>query len=184
MLLYNRTEAESLYPYNQENTRTLRMVETPYKMNELSSSTDNSDRALDTNHANIWYRYPAYTASQDSDYTKLFSQPSVNWMSAQISARLKGVHPDGKTIVVPSESILSVADSWYQGTQLTIEMLQEMTILHIVDQIKNDYELTKQNDKLSAWVTLYSMDTGMNKFDRNNIKLNEKRGTHFYSWNY
>lgn len=184
MLPYIRTSAQSLPPYNQENTRTLKMLETPYKVNALSSSTDNSEYAIDTNHVDIWYRYPQFTASNDPDYTTLFSQASVNWMSAQITLRLKGVHPDGKNIVVPDNSILSVADSWYAGTQLTIEMIQEMVILHIVNQIRNDYELTQQNDKLSAWVQLYSMDTGLNKYDTNMIKLNERRGTHWYSWNY
>ena len=158
------------------------MSNAPYKVNSLSSSSDNADMNIDTNHVNQWMRYVAYTASKDPDYTKLFSQPSVNWMSAQIILRLKGVHPEGKDIVVPDSTILSVADSWYQGTQLTIEMLQEMTVLHIVEQIRNDFQLIEQNDKLSAWIQKYDMDSGMKKF--NDIKLNEKRGIHFYHWSY
>jgi hypothetical protein len=167
---------------NEENIRTYDMTVTPYQVNALSSSTDNSDRDVDTNAVNVWYRNVAFTSANDPAYTKLFSQPSVNWMSAQITLRLKGVHPDGKNIVVPDYTILSVADSFYQGTQLTIEMLQEMVILHIVDQIRNDYQLTQQNDKLSIWVTNYNMDSGLRKF--NDYKMNEKRGTYFHSWNY
>jgi hypothetical protein len=184
MLNYYRSENESLPPYNRENALSLRMLESPYKVNDLPSETDSSSRAIDTNHISPWYRNVAFTAAQDPDYTNLFSQPSINWISAQITLRLRGVHPEGKDIVVPDYTILSVADSWYNGTQLSIEMLQEMTILHIVDIIKNDYQTMEQNDKLSAWVQLYDMTTGMNKWDKGAIKLNEKRGTSYYSWNY
>jgi hypothetical protein len=183
MLPYYRSPIESIFPNNNENAKTLSMIETPFKNNTISSYTDNNVYAIDnTNHINVWYRNTAYTASNDPNYTELFSDSNINWMSGQITARLKGVHPEGKNIIVPNKSILGVMDSWYQSTQLTFEMLKEMVILHIVEQITNEYELTAQNSRLSPWVQKYSIDTGLKQF--NDIKLNENRGTHFYSWNY
>jgi hypothetical protein len=150
----------------------------------MSSSTDSVYREVDTNAVSPWYRYPAFTAAQDPDYTTLYNKGSVAWMSAQITLRLKGVHPQGKDIVVPDSSILSVADSFYRGTQLTVEMLQEMVILHIVGLITNDYQLLKQNDALSAWVQLYSMDTGLKQISDVESHVNQKGSTQFYNWTY
>lgn len=160
-----------------------KMVTSPYEAQQLSSSTDNSSNSsLNTNAINTWYRYPVHVGYDDPNYTSIFSKESVDWMSGQISLLLGGVHPEGKTIIVPDESILSVTDSWYQGTQYTLDMLQEMVIMHIVEQIKNDFQITTQNNKLSAWVMKYDITTGLKRM--NGIKLNEKRGTPFYSWNY
>jgi hypothetical protein len=184
MLPYHRDPSESYGPMNAENSLTWDMMYTPYETNKLSSSTDSAYLEVDTNAVNPWYRNVAYTASQDPDYTTLFGKESVNWMSAQITLRLKGVHPEGKDIAVPDSTILSVADSWFQKTQLTVEMLQEMIILHIVNQVRNDYELTKNNDKLTAWVQLYSMDTGLRQWSQPEDWVNQKRRTYAWSWNY
>jgi hypothetical protein len=184
MLPYQRSPAESFGPMNEENFVTWNMLYTPYETNKLSSSTDSALLEPDTNAINPWYRNVQFTAANDVDYTTLFSNQSVAWMSAQITLRLKGVHPQGKDIIVPDSTILSVADSWYQGTQLTVEMLQEMVIMHIVNQIKNDYQLTEDNDKLSAWVQLYSMDTGLRQWPSPEDWINQKRRTYTWSWNY
>ena len=184
VLTYHRQADESLGPMNAENRKTWAMVTDSYQPNALSSSTDSVYREVDTNAVSPWYRYAAFTAAQDPDYTTLYNKGSVAWMSAQITLRLKGVHPQGKDIVVPDSSILSVADSFYRGTQLTVEMLQEMVILHVVSQVTNDYALLKQNDALSAWVMLYSMDTGLKQFSDVESHVNQKRRTQFYNWNY
>ena len=182
MVPYYRFAGESTSSMNNENFQIWDMITTPYKLNSYSSSSDNSNKAVDTNHVNAWYRYTQYAAINDKNYTDLFNKTSLNYMSYQITIRLDGVHPEGKNIVVPENMILSVADSFYQGTQNTLAMLQEMIILHIVDQIKTDYEITADNNKLDAWVMKYSMETGLKQF--NDVKLNENRRTHFYSWNY
>lgn len=184
MLPYERHPDESTESMNKENFETWHMLTTPYKANILSSSTDNSKYELDTNDVSGWYRYAAYTALRDPDYTSLFSKESVKWMSAQISLRLEGVHPEGKYIVIPDQTILSVADSFYRNTQLTVEMLQEMVIMKIVEQVKLDFQVTIQNDKLSAWVQKYDMTTGLKQWSDVQSWINQKKRTNFYSWNY
>lgn len=184
MLTYQRSPEESSGPLNEENLKAFKMVTSPYQLNYLPSATDSQRYNVDTNSVNPWYRNVSYTAANDPDYRSLFNKQSVQWMSDQITARLKGVHPEGKNILVPKETILSVADSFYQNTQLTVEMLQEMIILKIVEQIRQDFELTKQNNKLSAWVQLYSMDTGLKQWSDAEDWINQKRRTHFYHWNY
>jgi len=54
--------------------------------------------------------------------------------------------------------------------------------MFIVDQVKSEFELRAINDNLSIWVTMYTPETTLRKF--NDIKLNERRGTHYYYWNY
>ena len=180
ILPYERTPDESSGPMNADNMETWKMLTTRYVPNELESSTDSAYLEIDTNRVSPWMRYTAFTAMQDPDYTTLFNQESVKWMSAQITLRLKGVHPKGKEIVVPDSSILSVADSFYRGTQLTVEMLQEMVILHIVSQVSNDFQQLQQNDALSAWQMLYSMDTGLKQISDVESHIRQKRRTHFY----
>jgi hypothetical protein len=160
------------------------MLNTPYKVNAKSSSTDNVAYEVDTPHVNVWYRHVQYAGYDNKNYTELFTKHSVQWMSLQISLRLRGVHPEGKTIVVPDSSILTVADSFFNGTQLTIATIQEMVVMHIVDQVKNDFELIQQNDKLNIWQTLYSMDTGLQRISQVSSHINDRRPTHHYAWNY
>jgi len=182
ILPYRRNPNQSYSSDNSDEELAYKMVTTPYVGERRSSSTDNYSYALDTNAVNVWYRNVMYAAYDDPNYTYLFSPESVDWMSAQISLRLRGVHPEGKNIVVPDETILSVADSFRQSTGYNLGMLQEQVVLHIVSQIVTEFQTIAQNDKLSAWVQLYSMDTTMRQF--NDIKLNERRGTHGYVWNY
>lgn len=180
ILPYERTPDESSGPMNADNMETWKMLTTRYVPNALESSTDNAKLEIDTNHVSPWLRYTAFTPLQDADYTTLFGKESVKWMSAQITLRLKGVHPEGKEIIVPDSSILSVADSFYRGTQLSIEMLREMIILHIVSQVTNDFQQLQQNDALSAWQTLYSMDTSLQRHSSTESWIRQKRRTHFY----
>lgn len=180
VLPYERDPSESTGPMNNENKKTWNMTTTRYRPNALDSSTDNVKLEIDTNHVSPWYRYAAFTPLQDADYTTLFNSESIAWMSAQITLRLKGVHPEAKDIVVPDSTILSVADSFYRGTQLTVATLQEMVIMHIVSHITNDFQLLQQNDALSIWQTLYSMDTGLKQISDVESHINQKRRTFFY----
>lgn len=185
MLTYKRTPIESINALSNGSIAkdSYDMTITPYKRNTKVSITDNAANGIDnTNVVNFAYRYPIFTGVNSNTYLQLFSDSSVDWMSFQITKRLEGVHPDGKNIVVPKETILSVCDSFYQGTQLTVEMLQEMVVMFIVEQIRNDYQVTKQNDSLSIWVTKYDLESGLKRF--NGIKLNEKKRAPYFYWNY
>ncbi len=180
MLPYNRELSRPLYATQEIDQA---MVTTPYKVNALLSSTDSvSNYGLDTNNVDSWYRYVAYTSTRDPNYLELFTKVSVDWISLQITLRLQGVHPEGKKIVVPDETILTVLDSFFNKLNLKPEQIREQVVMYIVEQVKNDFQITEQNDKLSAWVMKYDVTTGLRRYS--DIKLNEKRGTHFYSWNY
>lgn len=181
MLPYVRTkELEDVLYAMSDTPETLNMIYTPYSVNARSSLTDNY-RNADTN-SDINYRYSAFSYADDSDYKDIFSSQSINWISNQITIRLKGVHPEGKNIVVPDKTILSVLDSFWNKTFKDSQRIREQVVLYIVDYVKNDFQVTEQNDKLSPWVQLYSEDTGLKRF--NDIKLAERRPTHYYSWHY
>ena len=180
MLPYNR---ELSYPQYDNLQKDYQMIWQKYKTNELPSSTDSViNYGIDSKDTNRWYRYSAYTAENDPLYQAFFSDDNLNWMSVQITNRLKVVHPEGKNIVVPNQTIASVADSYWNKTFLTSETIREMTILYIVNQVTTDFQITQQNDNLDAWVQKYDITTGLRQF--NDIRINEKTKTYFYNWNY
>lgn len=179
MLPYDRRLSEPLYMAQEP---VMDMMYTPYITNNPKSSTDSTDYANGSVNVNGLYRNVVYTSFNDPNYTSMFSDSSIAFMSNQITNRLKGVHPEGKNIVVPKETILSVADSYWNKNYNYVPVIQEQVIMFIVNSIKTDYGITSNNEKLTAWVQKYTPDTGLKQF--NDIKLNENRGIHFYSWNY
>jgi hypothetical protein len=179
MLPYDRKISEPLYLNEETN---MKMMYTPYITNNVPSSTDSTDYTIGNPNMNGLYRYPVYQSFNDKNYKNMFSEQSLQFMSNQITNRLKGVHPEGKNIVVPKETLLSVSDSYWNGNYTDIPTIQEQVIMYIVNSIRTDYGITSNNEKLSAWVQKYDMSTGLKRF--NGIKLNEDRGIHFYSWNY
>ena len=108
-------------------------------------------------------------------YYVFFSKANILFISLEISKRLKGVHPDGKNIIVSYENILSVMDSVYNSTFKDIAKMTMMTIQIIVDYITTEFETTKQNNSLNIWVTQYTEDWGIRQVPK--IKLREKRPT-------
>jgi hypothetical protein len=115
-------------------------------------------------------------------YLSLFADKSLRFMSQQITRLLAGVHPQNKNIVVPDSTIYSVADSVYQNTGQSTEVMQQMVINYIVDSIKTEYENTAKNNALTIWVTKYDQETGMKQF--NDVKLNNKMRRSYMQWKY
>jgi hypothetical protein len=179
MLPYDRRLSEPMY-LNQKTV--MDMLYTPYKTNNVPSNTDTTDYTIGNPNMNGLYRNVVYTSFNHPNYVSMFSDESVAFMSDQITRRLKGVHPEGKNIMIPKETILSVADSYWNKNYTNVPLIQEQVIMYIVNSVKTDFGITSNNEKLSAWVMKYSMDTGLKQF--NGVKLNENRGAHFYSWNY
>ena len=103
-------------------------------------------------------------------------------MSAMITHYLKGVHPEGKNITVPEATIKSVADSVFQSTHASVQVMQEMVVNYIVQYIKDEYETTNKNNQLSIWVTKYDQETGLKQF--NDVKLNAKGRPSYFQWRY
>lgn len=118
------------------------------------------------------YRYQIY-ASETQKQRLLFSPWSIKLMQNQITFFLKDVHPEKLNIVVPEDTIVKVADSFYENTVAHLEVLQAMIVKFIVNAITEEYETINQNNKLSIWVTKYDVETGMQKF--NSVKLNNKK---------
>src|SRR5579872_700793 len=97
----------------------LSMVETPYMLEQQTTPNDSSKYAVEDWYINPRYRYVQYSYTQDPAYLYPFSAESIDYISWQITTRLKGVHPEGKDIVVPDNVIRDVMDSvWNQGYNL------------------------------------------------------------------
>ena len=98
-------------------------------------------------------------------------------MQGMITKFLTGVHPEGKNIVVPKDTIRSVADSVFQTSFANADQMQKQIISFIVAQIKEEYITTQKNNNLNIWVTKYDIDSGMKQFD--DVKLNNKQRSHY-----
>ena len=148
--------------------------------NSQSSSAGDQYRGLD--RINYDYRYTVFQSQQMYDY--FMSKPSIELMSREITRKLAGVHPEGKNIVVPDYSILSVADSMYQNQRMEVKVMQEMTINFIVNSIKSEYQILENNNKLSIWVQKYDVDSGLQRISNGDVKLNRKQRNSYMAWRY
>lgn len=126
------------------------------------------------------YRYYGWQGSDR--YNTLFSDASVKFMSKMITNMLYGVYPNKKTVVVPDETIRSVADSVYNSSFANADQMQKMVVNYIVNWIQSEADTINKNNNLSIWVQKYDTDTGMKKFD--GIKLNQKQRSHYTVWKY
>lgn len=129
---------------------------------------ENSNK-FKTNVDSNFYRYVGYDESTDC-MSDLFSEKNLNSMSNEITKRLKGVDKNGRDIVVPLRTIGGVLSSVYlDGRDKSIgdvftryniinndvdrlaQILILQTIQIIVDQIRNEYEMKDNNEKMSVW---------------------------------
>jgi hypothetical protein len=135
-----------------------------------------------SNHFDIERSVIPHNYSNDVYYT-FFSKDNINYMSSQITLRLKGVHPEGKNIIVSNEKIISVMDSIYKSTFKDVDKMTMMTISYIVDYISSEFQTEQQNNKLNIWVTNFPNEYQMQQIPQ--IKLREKRPTNTtWSYNY
>jgi hypothetical protein len=153
----------------------------PYKFQDYTSESRQAKNFLNIGDVNNNYRYARYDGRDR--YQSLFSRPTIDTISREITIRLKGVHPEGKNIIVPNETILSVMEAVHTKTNnAELDVMIEMVINYIVNQIRVEYETTQKNNKLSIWTTNYTLDTGMQRFD--GIKLNNKTRLNYTRWTY
>jgi hypothetical protein len=71
-------------------------------------------------------------------------------MGSVITNMLKGVHPEGKNIIMPDDTIRSVCDSIFENSPAHADVMSKMVINYIVDFVKTDYETTTKNNNLST----------------------------------
>src|SRR5271156_1033567 len=95
-----------------------------------------------------------HDARPDLYYT-FFSKNNINNISTEITKRLTGVHPKGKNIIVPDQTIMSVMDSIYINTYRDLDIMTMMTIQYLVDYIKDEFETIEKNNKLNIWITSF-----------------------------
>ena len=147
---------------------------TPNNWNANNTSTDS--RTYEGEYPqNANYRYFGYQGGDR--YATLFSDKSIKWMQSMITKFLTGVHPEGKQIVVPEDTIRSVADSVFQTSFANADQMQKQVVSFIVAQIKEEYDTIQKNNNLNIWVTKYDIDSGMKQFD--DVKLNNKQRSHY-----
>ena len=127
------------------------------------------------------YRYAAGYLPGDR-FMSLFNDRSIKFMGQMITKGLAGVHPEGKNILVPESTIQSVADSVYQNTGQSAQVMQEMVISYIVDSIKTEYENTQRNYSYNPWVQKYDQETGLKQFS--DVKLNNKMRSAYMQFRY
>ena len=151
---------------------------TPYKFTDYNSESSQASKIYGgLGDLNGRYRYVVgYNGAINGQrYPYLMSQPSINYMSVQITKKLTGTHPEGKNIIIPDVTIRSVAESMFEANPFAVDILQEMTVNFIVNTVKAEFETTQKNNRLNIWVTNYDVGSGMKKF--NDIKLNRKMRT-------
>ncbi len=153
----------------------------PYKFQDYTSESRQARNFLNIGDVNNNYRYHQYDGRDR--YQTLFNRSTLNTISKEITKRLNGVHPEGKNIIVPNETILSVMEAVHTKTNnAELEVMIDMVINYIVNQIKVEYETTQKNNNLSIWTTNYTLDTGMQRFD--GVKLNKKTRLNYTRWTY
>jgi len=106
-------------------------------------------------------------------YYTFFGKNNVNYISSEITQRLRGVHPEGKNIIVPTEKIISVMDSIYKNTYRDVDKMTIMTVGYIVDYISGEYQIERQNNNLNIWITTFAPEFGLQQTSK--IKLREKK---------
>lgn len=116
-------------------------------------------------------------------YYKYFSLKNIDYISSEITNRLKGVHPENKNIIVPESTIISVMDSMYYSTFRDFDKMTIMTINYIVEYITNEFAITKNNSSLNIWSINNVSEFDMDRVSK--IKMREKRPSSFvFNMNY
>jgi hypothetical protein len=123
----------------------------------------------------------------------LFSDENLTRMQDKLTYLLRGVHPEGKKIVVNKEVIANTLSGYFirqvpqvgdifSRYQVVNELVrndaQELinkTLQTIYDYIKNEYEMIENNNKLTIWTTVYGDFNEHGLRRHSTIKINHKR---------
>lgn len=135
--------------------------------------------------------------TDNGTFQKLFSNDTIHWMSRKITELLRGVTVDGRDIIVPDDTIISVMNAVYityrpqtgdvysrynisqlEGRDDANHIITE-TIEIIVDQVSNEMEVANINYKLDKWDSILLGDgisrVGLRQYSP--LKMREKRPT-------
>jgi hypothetical protein len=130
----------------------------------------------DTSAEMAYQRYVGWTntSSQDANLNYLYSPENLLELQVVIKNSLKGVHPEGKDIIVSTNQIAEVLSNVYENGTRTgigdiysryiieqekprcdIRTLNNQTVQAIVNQIKTEFEVQENNKKLTIWTSVY-----------------------------
>jgi len=119
--------------------------------------------------------YTKYVGYRDNNpcIEKYYSNDNVRTISKKVTELLMGVHPENRPIIVPDSTIYNVLDSIYQNyrpptgdiygrynipsgttTESYVQDMIDQVIEVIVSDVRNNYETTENNSKLSIWTTV------------------------------
>ena len=145
----------------------------------INHAQNNIPQLEDKEIKEVFYKYPRRILADSGHFNKdYYSKTSLDYASYKITELLTGVHPEGKNIIVPFETILSVMESMYENKpRVYWKILLQMSIVYIVEQIKQEYDAEAFNKSLDIEVIKYAGDFGLRKVPA--IKLREKRPTPF-----
>jgi len=155
----------------------------PYKFQNYTSQSTNSKLYFGgLGDINNNYRFSAGFNGRKR-YDDIYSKETVSKISMEITKRLKGVHPEGKNIIIPVDTISSVIDAIYnKSPHVEFDVMVEMVINYAVNQVKTEYATIQQNNNLSIWVTNYDITSGLQRFSA--PKLNNKTRLSYTHWTY
>jgi len=143
----------------------------------MSNITCDPKDLSDLNENNMRYIGWETLSKQSPELKILFSEDVFRKVSAKITELLKGVHPEGKPIVVSNRVIGHMISSIYENEPLAgstigdiysrfiipqstekycmLRSIIDRTINNISDYIRNEYEMAENNKKLTIWTTMY-----------------------------
>jgi len=162
---------------------------------KVNSNNHELEKKCDYNQLfdNNYYRYVGWEQTEypGNPVKTLFSELTLKEVQKKITNLLKGVHPDGRDILVPIESIGNVFSQFLNNeptnrelgdiySRFTIENPQEKgfvqsiverSITVIVNQIRNEYGMIENNKKLSVWTTVLGdfNKHGLNSYSQSQI---------------
>jgi hypothetical protein len=141
-------------------------------------------------------RHTAFTFGNNDLAKQLFSNNTICLLSKEITKYLDGVRNDGKRIIVPDSTILSVLSTVFENyrpntldihsrynimsnnnNSIDYNYIIAQTVNIIVEDVKLNIETEQQNSKLTIWTTVLgeSNEHGLRSHDQ--IKLRKKRPT-------
>lgn len=128
---------------------------------------------------------PAYEWNCDKKYSSLISDRNIRMISDKITELLQGVHPEGKSIKVPYETIRHVISSRFKLFQsFDISKINDETVSFIVGYISSEFQSIKTNQNYSAWTTLLGSQNDHGLMPVPQLKLKERRPNAIMMWNY
>lgn len=128
-----------------------------------------------------------------------FSEATIRTISSKITDFLQGVDPEGRSIVVPDKTILSVMSDIYKSYKPPvgdihsrlivstgniyrdnyIQNMIDQTIEVITSYVKNTIGIEENNKKLTIWTTVYGDFNRHGLQQTPQIKIRNKHPTHF-----